>query len=175
MRLLRWEVMLLLLLGLSLLVNSGSSSTCHGDDADDDGPSFTKAEALRKQSVAEGTDRDPAVQQQVFDVYRASLACDPQDGRSWMMLAFLSPFDSDRALLAAAPAGFVGAHFDVLHAAFINYFKMFAELILFAYFLESKPPAHCPRSLARAFANLRAVLGPTAFSSLRGHTRRPMC
>ena len=47
---------------------------------------------------------------------------------------------------------------DVLHAAFINYFKMFAELILFAYFLESKPPAHCPRSLARAFANLRAVL-----------------
>ena len=112
MRLLRWEVMLLLLLGLSLLVNSGSSSTCHGDDADDDGPSFTKAEALRKQSVAEGTDRDPAVQQQVFDVYRASLACDPQDGRSWMMLAFLSPFDSDRALLAAAPAGFVYVSID---------------------------------------------------------------
>ena len=74
--------------------------------------SFTRAEELRVASVNAGTDRDPSVQDLVFQAFRDAIACDPNDGDSWVRLVFLSPYEADRAVLPHAPASYVSSHID---------------------------------------------------------------
>ena len=80
--------------------------------------SFTRAEELRVASVNAGTDRDPSVQDIVFQAFRDAIACDPNDGDSWVRLVFLSPYEADRAVLPHAPASYVSSHFDRLSESF---------------------------------------------------------
>ena len=94
-------VKLLSLLLLTLLQLKHASETCEW--------SFTRAEELRVASVNAGTDRDSSVQDLVFQAYRDAIACDPNDGDSWVRLVFLSPYEADRAVLPMA-LGILLAH-----------------------------------------------------------------